>query len=130
MIILAHSQGAIIASNMLGKCDLVGARPVELYTFGGALDELSAGLDHVEHFANTGDLVARIGVLDPGIRAHLPGTVYTREARGHWFLMHYLQFFKRGEFGTRSRLFHRFSRAADCSAAQRLWSFSAGGRAA
>ncbi len=43
---------------------------------------------YVEHFANTDDLVARIGVLSS--RSAIPGRVFVRKRSGHLLNAHYL----------------------------------------
>ncbi len=108
VILFAHSQGAIIASQLIehlmkcGEDELL--KKLELYTFAGAMDEMPIGDYYAEHYANTLDYVARIGVLE--YRMDIVGRLYIRQAAGHLLNIHYLQPFKEGLFcqGT-SRLF-------------------------
>ncbi|KAL4992318.1 hypothetical protein BDW68DRAFT_184381 [Aspergillus falconensis] len=132
VVLIAHSQGGIIASAILdwliaelGDEEL---GKLEVYTFGSAgrvlrnpLRRRNEGgderekrtLGYVEHYANTGDLVSRLGVLQftsgssspsrlntnyihnqhsqrdtPFSRFH--GPVFIREGSGHLLNMHYL----------------------------------------
>lgn len=111
VLVIAHSQGAIIVSNAL---DLLFAdeatrahlQKLEIYTFGGAADEMTterapdhAGyIPHVENFANERDPIARMGVLQASARGKLGGHIYTRPAGGHLFNTHYLPYLQ--EFGS------------------------------
>ncbi|KAL5051420.1 hypothetical protein BDW71DRAFT_202602 [Aspergillus fruticulosus] len=132
VVLIAHSQGGIIASAIidwliaeLGDEEL---GKLEVYTFGSAgrvlrnpLRRRNEGgderekrtLGYVEHYANTGDLVSRLGVLQfmsgssspsrlntnyihnqhshrdtPFSRFH--GPAFIREGSGHLLNMHYL----------------------------------------
>lgn len=103
VILMGHSQGGIIVANVVkglvarfgGNPDVMGK--LEVYTFASASDEIVLDeelslaerlVPFVEHFANTGDLVARLGVLSR--RLEIPGRVFTREAAGHLLNTHYL----------------------------------------
>ena len=68
------------------------------------MDEMPIGDYYAEHYANTLDYVAKIGVLE--YRMDIMGRLYIRQAAGHLLNIHYLQPFKEGLFcqGT-SRLF-------------------------
>ncbi len=103
VLVIAHSQGAIITANALaGLWRDPACQPVldklEVYTFGGATDEMQTRADpgsqevpHVEHYANHGDFVAHLGVLqDYG--GQLGGHVYTRRGLGHFLNAHYLPY--------------------------------------
>ena len=111
--VVAHSQGGIIASNMV---KILLATPemtpyfedIEFYTFAGAQDEFQ-GMTTIynEHFCNERDFVARIGVLANKDDIH--GAVFERlRATGHLLNNNYLGAFKEGAYcrGT-SRLFRR-----------------------
>jgi hypothetical protein len=111
VVLLAHSQGAIVASNVVR--DLVqeyqnnGRRldleKLEVYTFGSAADEIDADgelsrqndrlVPYIEHYANTGDVIAQLGVLqkiNPANRKEMDGRIYTVDKPGHLFNAHYL----------------------------------------
>ena len=131
VVLLAHSQGAIVASNVVR--DLVEAvrsksrtydlRKLEVYTFGSAADEIDADDDlsrshnrlvpYIEHFANREDLIAKMGILqkeNPANQKEMDGQIYTVDKSGHLFNAHYLpDIAQKGyinkERGTRSRLY-------------------------
>lgn len=108
VLLFAHSQGAIIASQLISYFIECGEESLleklELYTFAGAMDEMPLGNYYAEHYANTLDYVARIGVLE--YRTDIKGKLYIRQSAGHLLNIHYLQPFKEGLFcqGT-SRLY-------------------------
>lgn len=107
VIILAHSQGGIIISNimeaMMDDEDLVGCfSKLEIYTFASAADEMIKGDYYCEHYANSLDYVARIGILEYHERMY--GTLHKRFAAGHLLNVHYLNAFEEGKFGTNNRL--------------------------
>lgn len=103
VILMGHSQGGIIVSNVVaglterftGDASLLGK--LEVYTFAsacdfmpvdGALDTPTRRVPYLEHFANTGDLVAKLGVLE--IPLDINGRVYRLEKAGHLLNAHYL----------------------------------------
>lgn len=103
VVLIGHSQGGIIVSNVVsglierfgGDSDRLGK--LEVYTFASAADtvrtdpELDSPERHVpffEHFANTGDLVAKLGILER--RLPITGRVYTVDKPGHFLNAHYL----------------------------------------
>ena len=103
VILMGHSQGGIVVSNvveqLLGRFGnrRVQLAKLEIYTLASACDEMKVfrgqgprgrHLPHVEHFANTGDWVARLGVL--ARRREVAGKVYTYEKDGHLLNAHYL----------------------------------------
>ncbi|MDP6037736.1 MAG: hypothetical protein QGG64_04240 [Candidatus Latescibacteria bacterium] len=111
VVLLAHSQGAIVASNVVR--DLVqeygqdDRRPnlekLEVYTFGSAADEIDADTElsckhnrlvpYIVHYANTKDVIAQLGVLqkrNPANQKEMDGRIYTVEKSGHLFNAHYL----------------------------------------
>jgi len=106
VVLIAHSQGAIIASNAIAKLIHHKVKEIdklEVYTFGSAADSFSETCEHgkkapyYEHFANTGDLVAKIGVLHWMFtnykhrnRYRYPGRLYVAKRRGHLLSEHYL----------------------------------------
>jgi len=107
VVLIAHSQGAIIASNAIAKLISHKVKEIdklEVYTFGSAAESFSethnsSGLKapYYEHFANTGDFVAKIGVLHWMFtnyknrnRYRYPGRLYVAKRRGHLLSEHYL----------------------------------------
>lgn len=71
VIVLAHSQGAVIMGRVLSLLDNDSSLPdsalrkLEVFTFGNPPDYMFSErpLGHIEHFANRFDLVARLGEL-------------------------------------------------------------------
>lgn len=139
VVVITHSQGSIIMSRVLKqlseqkdeneicKKDL---EKLEIYTFACPADEMSSikkscdglGLKHMEHFANTHDLVAKLGVLriteheqfstglwgdlikcvfsettkifgDKFFNVDISGKLYIRKHSGHLLNAHYLDEF-------------------------------------
>ena len=103
VILIGHSQGGIIVSNVVSGLierssgDRKRMSKLEVYTFASAADhirtdpELDTPERHVpfiEHFANTEDMVAKLGVLERGLP--IKGKVYTLEKAGHFLNSHYL----------------------------------------
>ncbi|KAI4176425.1 MAG: hypothetical protein LQ343_001165 [Gyalolechia ehrenbergii] len=111
VVLLAHSQGGIIASMVVdhlltelsGEC----MGKLEIYTFGSAAShfhdppintttsvESSPCIQYIEHYANEYDMVPRWGVLYAVKRLltnRYAGKVYVRMgATGHMFVDHYL----------------------------------------
>jgi hypothetical protein len=103
VVLMGHSQGGIIVAHVVNGLverfsgDKTRLGKLEVYTFASACDrirtdpELDTPERHVpfiEHFANTEDLVAQLGVL----HGQLPikGKVYTLEKPGHFLNAHYL----------------------------------------
>ncbi len=93
VILMGHSQGGIIVSNVVSGLierfsgDRERMSKLEVYTFASAADhiridpELDTQHRHVpfiEHFANTQDIVARLGVLERGAARQGKG-VHPRE---------------------------------------------------
>jgi len=124
LVLILHSQGGIEGSSVLDwlLSDLSHeiVSKLEIFTFGNAarhfnnplvkdhkgfdaIDESKGGrgervIKHIEHYANTGDFVANLGVLAFTSPEHQPfadgdafaGTVFKREGTGHLLNMHYL----------------------------------------
>lgn len=115
VVLLAHSQGGIIASmvvdRVLMELSAEGVGKLEIYTFGSAASHFHAppinttGLPyadtdpapvirHIEHYANEYDMVPRWGVLyaiKNLLDNRYAGNVYVRVgATGHMFVDHYL----------------------------------------
>eukprot|EP00026_Physarum_polycephalum_P007930 Phypoly_transcript_08002.p1 GENE.Phypoly_transcript_08002~~Phypoly_transcript_08002.p1 ORF type:complete len:492 (+),score=107.49 Phypoly_transcript_08002:50-1525(+) len=104
VVLVVHSQGAIIASNAIELLikKQVPLRKLEVFTFGSAADEFMQVYDestkksypYYEHYANEYDYVAQIGIF----HWHVPGSVYTASRDGHFFGDHYLPSFQKREF--------------------------------
>lgn len=108
VVLLAHSQGGIIASNLVRRLvqeseDVELLEKLEIYTFASAADSMevhaeasdAAGrlVPYVEHFANLDDPIARLGILrafDERTAHRYRGEVYVLDRRGHLFNTHYL----------------------------------------
>lgn len=110
VVLIGHSQGGIISSNIVGILHEFGIKAeqlklLEVYTFAGAQDELEGPLGVSEHFANEKDYVARIGVMRRD--QHVHGETHVREdAVGHLLNEHYLHAFTEGRYcGGSSYLF-------------------------
>ncbi|KAH6716277.1 hypothetical protein DL95DRAFT_347356 [Leptodontidium sp. 2 PMI_412] len=123
LVLILHSQGGIEGSSILDwlladmSHEVIGK--LEIFTFGNAarhfnnplvnkpssplVDESKGGrgervIKHIEHYANTEDFVANVGVLSFTSPKAQPfadgnaffGSVFTREGPGHLLNMHYL----------------------------------------
>lgn len=111
-VLIAHSQGGIIASNvmrLLAKDKEVAplCANLEVYTFVSAMGEFTKPhpRTHVEHFANQYDFVARVGML--AYKDRIQGKIYARvKATGHLLNRNYLGAFEKGLYcHGRSRLY-------------------------
>ncbi|WWD18850.1 hypothetical protein CI109_103305 [Kwoniella shandongensis] len=120
IVLMAHSQGGIILSawvdQLLSDFSTDVLAKVEIYTFASAATHFSIPATHdgsafarVEHFVNTRDYVARIGLLAfapptpiaaaaipgapvPRIEGRFAGRIFKREGHtGHLLLSHYLK---------------------------------------
>lgn len=109
--VIGHSQGGIIVSRLLRLLKAVEpiAAPdfftnLEVYTFGSGADEdVRVAGAYQEHFANTDDFVARIGVIHVQPKS---GTLYRRNEIGHLLNRDYLEHFAGGHFcGKKSKLY-------------------------
>ena len=103
--LIAHSQGGIIASNVLKKFKALD-KPIdlELFTFASAADEdVCVPGVYQEHFCNEWDFVARMGMLNE----ITSGTRYTSaKTIGHFLNRDYLEHFKCAKYcNGESRLF-------------------------
>lgn len=104
VVIIAHSQGGIIAANILkylaatGDEELLSAMmtKLELYTFASASDEVPDYVHRVEHFANRWDFFTRIGAI-VFTKRH-KGQHFRTNATGHLLNIHYLPDFKDGKY--------------------------------
>eukprot|EP00041_Stephanoeca_diplocostata_P005713 m.66915 g.66915 ORF g.66915 m.66915 type:complete len:369 (-) comp15956_c0_seq2:53-1159(-) len=108
VLLIAHSQGTIITAAALpalyDKCSEDEHKKLEVYSFATCCHRMEytvpatdqqGGLPYMEHFANTGDFVACLGILaTPSTRLQLDmrydGPVFTRQTFGHFLNAHYL----------------------------------------
>lgn len=102
---IVHSQGTVIAGNVLQKLqenhlDLLWK--LELYTMANCsslmiykTDSHHRRVPYMEHFANDNDLICRLGVLAQAARrrkeVRIEGPVFLRKAWGHLLNAHYLR---------------------------------------
>tara|TARA_R110001592_G_scaffold177076_2_gene417340 strand:+ start:154231 stop:155139 length:909 start_codon:yes stop_codon:yes gene_type:complete len=116
VILIAHSQGGIIATGALYTlAKNLGAnrsrllKKLELYTFASAAKELKLPEVYSEHFCHTDDYVARIGVA--GNQKNFSGRLFNYKAKGHLLNAHYLKNLTENKFvaldGAKSRLVER-----------------------
>jgi len=106
VVIIAHSQGCIIVSDVLQYLDEdfrnnnniteEELNKLEIYLFASPADLVTDidGRIHLEQFANTFDLVSEIGVLCPELQKEaVPNKdlVFTRVRCGHLLCEHYLR---------------------------------------
>lgn len=102
IVVVAHSQGTIIASEIVRQLRDRGSdlpRRMEVFNFAFCADEFPDGCcRYVEHFANENDLVASLSVV-PGNPYDVPGRIYWRcGAWGHFLGAHYLEGFRAGAY--------------------------------
>jgi hypothetical protein len=111
VVLIAHSQGGIVAASIIdwlyGELTNETMRKLEVYTFGNAARHfrnpaLREGhpeqvIQYIEHYANSQDFVANIGVLEFTSQMArysscdlFAGHVFKREGSGHLLNMHYL----------------------------------------
>lgn len=111
VILIGHSQGAIIISNLIKllKQHKEAARQLHrlhIYTFGSGADELEYMPHMPVHFANTKDFIAQIGIL--GNKRRVYGTLIEKDRYGHSFVKSYLPGFLSGEYGKDNPLYQTF----------------------
>ena len=104
--LIGHSQGGIIVSRFLRRlqANQEDYPELEVYTFASGADEdVPVKGVYQEHFANTDDFVARIGMIHVQPKS---GTLYLRDEIGHLLNRDYLEHFAGGYFcGKKSKLF-------------------------
>ena len=107
VIVFAHSQGGIIISQLVERLlfeNNPNLHKLEVYTFASATDSMPNGNYYAEHFANSLDYVARIGVLQ--CKKLFRGEVYKLNYAGHLLNTHYLNNFEKGLYcNGQSRLY-------------------------
>lgn len=105
--VFGYSQGGILCARALGMLTgMIGQNEmhrIEFYSFAAGFRVFDAKGVYAEHFANTQDPVAKIGVLSKGKTL---GKVFTRKERGHLLVGDYLKPIKDGEFGLKSRFYN------------------------
>jgi hypothetical protein len=103
VILIAHSQGGIIATGALNKLasKLTGSRSrlfkkLEMYTFASGATQSNFPQVYTEHFCHQHDYVALIGVA--GNTTNYTGRVFNYDATGHLLNTHYLKNFIDNKF--------------------------------
>ena len=97
--IIAHSQGGIITSRVLRLLEQYQSpeiyKNLEVYTFGsGTNEDVSLPDVYQEHFANSEDFVAQVGVVQANVKSNL----FIYKSRGHLLNRDYLEHFAMGYF--------------------------------
>ena len=97
--IIAHSQGGIITSQVLRLLQQYqnpeAYKNLEVYTFGSGTDEdVSLPGVYQEHFANSEDFVAQVGIAQANVKSNL----FTYKSMGHLLNRDYLEHFAMGYF--------------------------------
>ncbi|OGM50004.1 hypothetical protein ABOM_001260 [Aspergillus bombycis] len=110
VVLIAHSQGGIVAASIIdwlyGELTSEEMGKLEIYTFGNAArhfrnpavgEAQTEVVKYIEHYANSEDFVANIGVLQFTSEAArysssdlFAGHVFKRDGTGHLLNMHYL----------------------------------------
>ena len=103
VVLMGHSQGGIIVAAVVNGLierfsgDKTRLGKLEVYTFASACDDIRTDpeldtperrVPFIEHFANKGDMVAKLGILQQQLP--IKGKVYTLEKSGHFLNAHYL----------------------------------------
>lgn len=103
VILIAHSQGGIIATGALEKLsenlkthNLKLLSNLEVYTFASAATEFKFPKIYSEHFSHSHDYVAQIGVI--GNSKNFSGRKFEYAASGHLLNTHYLKHFSANKF--------------------------------
>jgi len=123
VVLLAHGKGGItaflLAEQLLKDPVITNAQiaKLEIYTFGSAADEFWKELtavrriSHIEHFANSHDYIAQIGVLKYKEinRGNYSGHLFEAYNKGHFFNQHYSHLLEKRAYrnseGIHSRLY-------------------------
>jgi len=106
VIVIAHSDGGSVIGNalkLLARWDAPVER-LEVYTFGSvAINVKSAVACHMEHFANVGDYIAKVGITD--CKKERAGALFKCEtnekgevAQGNMLGAHYLPNFEKRRY--------------------------------
>ena len=107
LVIICHSQGTIIVSNMLNNLSKLGfdkkvfLEKIEIYAFANCASKmiyLNENLPYIESFANENDIVARLGCnCSEEIKKYvkIDGKLFiVKNKSGHMLNTHYLDNFK------------------------------------
>ncbi len=109
VVLIAHSEGTIIASAIVRNLPLALTKKMEVYNFAFCADQFPADVcRHVEHFVNERDFVPSLSIV-PENYYHVPGNIFRQAGKyGHLLSAHYLPSFVKGKyigpFGHRSVL--------------------------
>ena len=97
-IVFAHSQGGIIIAQIVKQLikQKIDISLLEVYTFASASEDMPIGNYYCEHFANTKDYVARIGVLE--YHNNFYGETFIGNNAGHLFNIHYLNNYSKRQY--------------------------------
>jgi predicted alpha/beta hydrolase family esterase len=103
VVVVAHSQGTILASEMVRQLRQLNApilERMEVFNFAFCADEFPENCcRRVEHFANENDFVAALSLA--GNPYNVPGAIYRRAgAWGHFLGAHYLDGLTAGAYRT------------------------------
>ncbi|OZG70197.1 hypothetical protein BTA51_27395 [Hahella sp. CCB-MM4] len=109
VVLIAHSQGGIISARACRiLAEKLGAtergdwlKKLELYTFASAATSLDIPAIYAEHYFNTQDYVARIGVA--GNPQRFSGKKFEYDATGHLLNTHYLPHFTANAYKSKTR---------------------------
>jgi hypothetical protein len=115
VVLIAHSQGTIIASQALRGLDpILTAQYLEVYAFANCAHQMSSDLLHLENLSNRSDTVAWLGALFPfpklwrdirGKAIDIGGNHITEPTLwGHLLNVHYLTPFRNDNAFATSRL--------------------------
>ena len=116
LVVLCHSQGTIVVANVMRHLHVLGLdklefmEQMEVFTFACCASNMKyvhpkQKLPYMEHFANTNDIVARLGsncAQDVRELISIDGTLFLANRSGHLFNAHYMDGFKK--YFPRSRL--------------------------
>jgi hypothetical protein len=110
VVLILHSQGGIQGSLIINELvDTISKEDIhklEVYTFAAAANHFNDAtcivswpkeclIRHIEHYANSGDFVSRLGVLNfskapANLTNHFVGHLFERPGSGHMLNQHYL----------------------------------------
>lgn len=107
IVVICHSQGSLIMSQVLRNLKLFGItqkeyiQKLEIYTFGNCCSHMkyiSSNYPYMEHFANEFDWISKMGVnhdLDISEYIDIDGITFINTGKyGHLFNSHYIHNFK------------------------------------
>jgi hypothetical protein len=99
IVLIAHSEGTIIASHIMGRLPAPLRERMEVYNFAFCADQFPANACRlVEHIVNEGDLVPSLSIV-PKNYYDVPGNIYRQPGKsGHLLSLHYLPDFRQGKY--------------------------------